>query len=131
MTEFENNAYFWQKVDTLFLSSNLIISRHKGDTHPIFRNMIYPVEYGRLDDTLGTGTEGLSVYVGSDTPGKVTAVVIAADILMKTIDIKLLTACTEKEVYEVLRFLNQTDFQKTVLIRRGNHIPVWGLSDHG
>lgn len=131
MTEFENNAFFWQKVDTLFLSSNLIISRKKGDTHPNFRNMIYPVNYGHLDDTIGTGSDGLSVYVGSGSQSRITAVVIAADILMKTIDIKLLAGCTEKEVDEVLRFLNQTDFQKTVLIRRGNAIPSWALSDNG
>ena len=38
MADYENNAYFWLKVDTLFLSSTLTISRHKGETHPNFKN---------------------------------------------------------------------------------------------
>jgi len=30
MIEFENNAYFWQKLDTLYLSSGYQITRKKG-----------------------------------------------------------------------------------------------------
>ena len=36
---------------------------------------------------------------------------------------------TKAEEDLILRFLNQTDFQKTILIRRGNEIPEWGLTD--
>ena len=42
----------------------------------------------------------------------------------------ILLGCTDKETEEVLHFLNQTDFQKTVLIRRGSTIPSWGLTDN-
>ena len=55
---------------------------------------------------------------------------VAADILQKTLDVKILLGCTEAETEEVLHFLNQTDFQKTVLIRRGSTIPAWGLTDN-
>ena len=130
MTEFENNAYFWQKVDTLFLSSNLKIAKHKGEVHQKFKNLIYPVEYGHLEDTISTSPSGISVYLGTQSKSKITGVVVAADILIKTIDIKLLVGCNDNETYEVLHFLNQTDFQKTVLIRRGNEIPSWGLTDN-
>ena len=65
MADYENNAYFWLKVDTLFLSSTLTISRHKGETHPNFKNLVYPVEYGHLTDTASDNGEGVSVYVHS------------------------------------------------------------------
>lgn len=130
MASYENNAFFWQKVDTLYLSSNLVISRRKGETHPQFKNLIYPVDYGHLQDTIGTNTEGVSVYVGTGKINDITGIVIAADILMKTIDIKILVGCNEEETYDVLHFLNSTDFQKTVLIRRGTDIPNWSLSDN-
>ena len=129
MAEYENNAYFWQKVDTLFLSSDLKHSRKKGETHPQFKNLVYPVEYGHLTDTASDNGEGVSVYVGS-LPQSITALVVAADILQKTLDVKILLGCTEAETEEVLHFLNQTDFQKTVLIRRGSTIPAWGLTDN-
>ncbi len=121
MALYENNAYFWQKLDTLYLSSGFTIVRRKGDRHPEFANLIYPVDYAHLNDTNGT-PEGVSVYLGSQSHYSITAVVVAADILKKTLD-------TDAEEKEVLHFLNQTDYQKTVLIRRGNEIPSWGETD--
>ena len=35
----------------------------------------------------------------------------------------------EEELEEVLHFLNCTDYQKTVLIRRGKQIPSWGETE--
>jgi inorganic pyrophosphatase len=55
--------------------------------------------------------------------------VIAADILKKDIDVKLLVGCTQTEEEEILRFLNQTDFQKTILVRRGNMVPNWATTE--
>ena len=129
MVEFENNARFWVKVDTLFRSSSLNITRKKGDTHPQFKNLIYPVEYGRLYDN-GEEIQGLSVYVGSLGSNSVTALVVAVDILQNTLDIKILAGCNEEETENVLRFLNQTDYQKTVLMRRGNQMPDWGETEN-
>ncbi len=128
MSAYDNNAYFWQKVDTIFLSSHVNIIRHKGETHPHFKNLVYPTEYGHLEET-GNG-DPISVYVGTKNHSEITGMIVAADILQKTIDIKILVGCTEDEVTDVLHFLNQTDFQKTVLIRRGNEMPSWAYSDN-
>ncbi len=130
MGDYENNAYFWQKVDTLFLSSKLEITRRKGQVHPDFQNLIYPVNYGHLEDTSSASPEGVSAYVGSAAHSIVTALIVSADILKKDLDVKMLIGCTDEEIEEVLRFLNQTDFQKTVLIRRGSDIPAWGITDN-
>ena len=48
MNAFENNAFFWQKLDTLFLSSKLVIDRPKNTCHYKYSNLIYPVDYGYL-----------------------------------------------------------------------------------
>ena len=128
MAEYENKAYFWQKLDTLYFSSGVMPARKKGERHPEFANLIYPVDYGHLKDTNGQA-DGVSVYLGSKSHYMITGLIVAADILKKTLDIKILAGCTEEEEKEVLHFLNQTDFQKTVLIRRGSVIPAWGESD--
>lgn len=130
MSEYLNNAYFWQKIDTLVLSGELDITRKKGERHPDFRNMIYPTDYGHLTDTKSTSGQGVSVYVGSGSKFSISALIVAADILQKDLDVKILLGCNEDETEEVLRFLNQTDFQKTVLIKRGNEIPSWGITDN-
>jgi inorganic pyrophosphatase len=129
MALYENNAYFWQKLDTLYLSSGFTVARKKGERHPEFANLIYPVDYGHLSDTNGL-VEGVSVYLGSGSHYTITALVIAADILKKTLDVKILAGCNKEEEEAVLHFLNQTDYQKTVLIRKGSDIPAWGESDN-
>lgn len=130
MSEYENNAYFWQKVDTLYLSNDVKVVKKKGDVHDTFRNLVYPLDYGRIEDLASVSGKGVAVYLGSGNRHQVTALAVAADILAKELDVKILAGCTEEEVSQVLHYLNQTDFQKTVLIRRGSEVPSWGVSDN-
>ena len=127
MAELENNAYFWQKVDTLFLSSGYTLKKKKGESHDSFKNLVYPTDYGRVNTN---GENVLSIYCGSGDRNKVTALVVAADILARELDVKILAGCNSEEEEEILRFLNQTDFQKTILIRRGSAIPGWAFTDN-
>jgi inorganic pyrophosphatase len=129
MNNLENNAYFWQKIDTLYFSNRLVIAREKGSAHPKYHNLIYPVDYGYLEDTQIEQSEGIAVYKGSGSDYMVTTLVVAADILKKEIDVKLLVGCSPAEEEDILRFLNQTDFQKSVLVRRSSDIPNWAISE--
>ena len=129
MNNFENNAYFWQKLDTLFFSNKLVIIREKGTSHPKYHNLVYPVAYGYLEDTEKKDSEGIAVYRGSASASMVQTLVIAADILKKDIDVKILVGCSPEEEEEILRFLNQTDFQKSILVRRANYIPAWAVTE--
>lgn len=129
MNNLENNAYFWQKIDTLYFSNRLVIAREKGTMHPKYHNLIYPVDYGYLEDTQHEHSDGIAVYKGSMSDYMVTTLVVAADILKKEIDVKILVGCNPQEEEEILRFLNQTDFQKSVLIRRSSDIPMWAVSE--
>ncbi len=128
MAGYENNAYFWQKVESLFLSSGYKQTRKKGDVHPVFKNLIYPTDYGYLKDTKCTSGSGVSVYAGSGNRSRISALVVAVDILERELDVKVLIGCSEEEVSEVLHFLNQTNYQKTVLIRKGQEIPPWSIT---
>ena len=125
--ELQNNALFWQKIDTLFFSSEVVIDRPKKTTHPQFANLIYPVDYGYLKDTVSADNAGVDVFVGSQSKKKnsIETIVIAVDILKKDVEIKILHGCDEAEVNEILLFLNQTDFKKSILVRKGLEIPAW------
>ena len=128
MDKLENNAYFWQKIDTLFLSNSFELTKKKGEAHLEFPNLIYPVDYGYLKDTLAY-SKGVKVFRGSLKKGSVQAVVVVADILKKDVEAKILVGCTESEETNILYFLNQTDLQKSVLIRRDTIIPIWGETE--
>lgn len=129
MSELENNALFWQKLDTIYLSSKLEIDRAKYTCHYKYSNLIYPVDYGYLKDTTGSDMKPIDVFKGSLSSTQVQAAIMSADILKKDCEVKLVVGCTEEEVYDILVFLNQTDFQKAVLVRRNSEVPEWGSND--
>lgn len=129
MQELENNAFFWQKVDTLILSSSIKLSHPKGSAHPEYPAMIYPVDYGYLTDTTSTDSDPVHVYRGTKPLAQVNALVVSTDILKKDCVAKLLIGCTEEEMALIMRFMNQTEFQKTILVRRGNHVPAWASEE--
>lgn len=129
MNAYENNAFFWQKLDTLYLSSKLVVDRPKGTCHYKFSNLVYPVDYGYLNDTSSTEQAPIDVFKGSEKTSLVQSVAVCADILKKDCEVKLLIGCTQEEELEILEFLNQTEFQKAVLIRRGNEVPEWASNE--
>ncbi len=128
--ELENNILFWQKLDTLVLSSTLVIERKKGTAHPNYPNLIYPCNYGYLKDTHSSDMGEIDIFVGSRHASQTDTIIVAVDVLKKDAEVKVLLGCTEEEETGILHFLNQTDFQKTIIVRRGNNLPAWAISDN-
>lgn len=123
--EFENNAYFWQKLDTLYLSGTLTIDHPRGSTNEDYTNLVYPVDYGYLSGSQNDKEHHIRAYKGSAPVASVGAVVVCADILNRDVEVKLLIGVTPQEEEAILVFLDQTDFQKAVLLRRGETVPEW------
>lgn len=129
MNAYENNAFFWQKLDTLYLSSQLVIDRPKNTCHYKYSNLVYPVDYGYLSDSTGSDQSPIDVFKGSIKSTKVGAIVVTADILKRDCEAKLLIGCSDEEIQNILVFLNQTEFQKAVLLQRGDEMPDWASAD--
>lgn len=123
--ELLNNAFFWQKIDSLMLSTNIVISQPKGSHHPKYINMVYPVDYGYLNDIAE-----IKVFKGSIKTSKIDAIMVVGDILKRDLEVKLLLGCNEEEERRILEFINQTDYQKGIMVRRGNILPDWGQTDY-
>lgn len=126
--EFENNALFWQKLDTIYLSSDFAITNKKGSYYNSTSDLQYPCTFGFLK-TLSNEKDGAIPCFKGSASKDINAVVILADILLKSISVIMLVGCTDKEEEEILNFLNHTDYQKAVLLRRSDVVPSWGLSD--
>lgn len=128
MKDFENNALFWQKVDTLVLSSTFNLKYPEGSHHHFYSNLVYPVDYGVLKDSLNGNNQEINVYQGSDG-NRVNGLIVSADILARDCVVKLLIGCTEEQIQSILTFLNQTEFQKTIYCARGSELPSWASAD--
>ena len=129
MNQLENNAFFWQKLDSIYFASSIVITQPQGSFHPTFKNLIYPVDYGYLNETLSQDQLGIAIYKGKGSAFSVEAILVAADILKKDIEVKLLVGCSQEEVDKILRFVNQTEYQKTIIVRRGYEVSNWSNPD--
>lgn len=127
MNQLLNNAFFWQKLDTLLFTLDYQKVRDIGDVHPDYSNLVYPLEYGYLKDPDNNEKVVAKVFRGSLKQRHTDQVILCVDILQKELDVKILLGCNEQEQRAALEFLNQTAFQKTVLIRRGDETPDWAM----
>lgn len=128
MKEFENNAYFWQKVDTLYSSGDLKITNKKGTIHKDYPSLKYPCDFGYVK-TLNSDSDTPMEVFKSDGGKKVDAIALCADILNKRFEVKALVGLNDGEIEAVLHFLNCTDYQKSVLVKRSKDIPSWGETE--
>ncbi|MFV0381986.1 MAG: Inorganic pyrophosphatase [Breznakia sp.] len=129
MKEFENNALFWQKLDTIYVSSEIVIEHKKNTAHPRFVNAICPVDYGFLRDTMSAEMSKIDVFIGSGDVSRIHAIMVSVDILKKDCEIKILIGCSEEETHDILVFLNENESQKCVLLRRGKDVPEWASKE--
>jgi inorganic pyrophosphatase len=108
---------FWTAIDKLVMESKIIIDRPKGTKHPRF-DFIYPLAYGYLENTSSMDGGGIDVWQGSLDADLCNAVICTVDLLKKDSEIKLLLGCTEEEKEIAMRFHNDFEYMKGVMIRR-------------
>ena len=109
---------FWQMLDRLVAEREIIIDRPKGSRHPRFQDTVYEIDYGYLKDTSAMDGGGIDVWLGTAEERKLGAVVCTVDIMKGDSEIKLLIGCTEEETEWIVRFHNDSEYMKGLLIRR-------------
>lgn len=129
MNQIENNAYFWQKLDSLYYSSSVVIERPKYSKHPKHPDMIYPVDYGYLSETISSDGSQIDVFFGSSSNKMINSIAVSSDILKRDCEVKLLIGCTPEEERDIMHMLNVTEYQKAILIRRTSDTQQWGASE--
>lgn len=97
---------YWQALDHLIATCNLVIDRPKGTAHPKFHSLIYPLDYGYLDGTSAMDSEGIDVWVGSLPDRKLDAIVCTVDLSKNDSEVKLLLGCSEEDVKLILEVHN-------------------------
>ncbi len=113
----QNNREFWEVLDELVSTSEIVIDRPKGTAHPKYPNFIYRVDYGYLKGTASMDGAGIDVWVGSGE-NKIDAIMCIVDLMKKDSEIKILIGCTEEEKQIIYQTHNETEYMKGILIRR-------------
>ena len=111
-------AAFWDKVDQLVASSEIVIDRPRGTAHPRYPQMIYPVDYGYLQGTSSGDGQGIDVWRGASGEMCVNALLCCVDVLKRDMEIKLLLACTDEEIRQIMALMNESDYMQCDIVYR-------------
>ena len=65
MKPITKNDIFWQEMNQLAASNPMVIDRPKGSAHPRYPQLIYPFDYGYLENTTASDGSGIDVWIGS------------------------------------------------------------------
>ena len=106
----------WIGWEQIIAENKIVIDRPKGTAHPRFPEMIYPVDYGYLEQTIGGDGAEVDIFVGSGDAGLV-ALLSTYDAVKEDRETKLLWNLTEEEIETVTNFLNRGTMTAS-LIRR-------------
>lgn len=115
MNTYDNE--FWNALDELVHSSEIIIDRPKGTVHPRYSDFIYRVDYGYLKNTTSMDGAGIDVWVGTGEK-RIDAIICIVDLLKRDSEIKILIGCTEEEKEIIYETHNETQYMKGILIHR-------------
>jgi inorganic pyrophosphatase len=114
---------FWHKLDQLVTEHELIIDRPAGSRHPRYPEMVYPLDYGHLEETQAADGDGIDVWAGSLPDRSVTAIACTVDMLKQDTEVKILLGCTPQEMQTILNFHNDdSDWQSALLVKRSQEM---------
>lgn len=109
----------WTRWEHCIAANGLTIERPRRSAHPDFPSILYPLDYGCVNDTRGTDGDALDVFVGRGTTGLVGAI-LTTDHRQRDREVKLLYDCTPAEVYTAHGFINydRTLLEGVLVLRR-------------
>ena len=109
----------WNAWQRYIEQNGITIERPRTTTHPDYPSVVYPLDYGFVNDTLGTDGQPLDVFVGRGTTGLVGAI-LTTDHRQQDREAKLLYDCSPTEVYTAHGFINydRTLLEGMLILRR-------------
>ena len=95
---------FWQEIAQLAKTNSIIIDRPKGSAHPRYPKVIYPLDYGYLENTTAADGGGIDVWLGSLKTKILTGILCTFDTLKRDMEIKILLGCTNDDLLLIQKF---------------------------
>ena len=89
---------FWQEISELAGTGSIVIDRPQGSAHPSYPGMIYPLDYGYIENTSSADGDGIDVWFGSKVAKTLTGILCTFDKLKRDAEIKLLLGRTTMDV---------------------------------
>lgn len=108
---------YWDKLGRLVKENKIVIDRRKGTVHPKYESIIYPVDYGFIENTTSMDSGGIDIFWGTDNHDEIQGILCTIDVLKKDSEIKVLYNCTDKEIEMVKKFL-ENEYMSCILVKK-------------
>src|SRR4030095_15759617 len=102
----KTDSSFWQAMMELVEAGSVVLDRPRGNAHPRYPEMIYPLDYGYLENTSAVDGGGIDAWIGSIGSKTLTGILCTFDRLKRNSEIKLLIGCTLEDVETIQGFNN-------------------------
>lgn len=113
------NQEFWDYLQHLVDTSQIVFDRPKGSKHHRFLNDPYPANYGYLTGTTSIDSGGVDIWVGSLGEKNVVGVLCTVDLLKRDTELKIIYDCTEEETKSIIDFVN-IEMMRALYVKREN-----------
>jgi inorganic pyrophosphatase len=100
----ELDTKFWQGMGKLTVTNKIVIDRSKGKPHPRYPKLIYPLDYGYIENTTASDRDGMDVWMGSLGSKTLTGILCTFDMIKRDAEIKLLLGCTQADIQTIRNF---------------------------
>lgn len=118
LRELADREVDWQRWERLISENGVTIDRPQGSRHPDHPSIIYPIDYGYVNDTVGADGHELDIFVGSASTGLV-GTMVTIDHRKGDTEFKLIYNSRAEEVYLINGFINfDRELMEGVLILR-------------
>ncbi len=121
----------WEGWEEIILERGFTLDRPKGSVHPVHPEIVYPIDYGYVNETQGGDGEELDIFVGSADNGLV-AVILTTDRRKKDRECKLILNCSPEEIYLINGFINfDPDLMTGKIVMRTLMRELWAADSAG
>jgi inorganic pyrophosphatase len=111
------NPEFWDYLQQLVSSSEIVIDRPRGSIHPRYPQGAYPVDYGYLRGTTAMDAGGVDIWIGSMSNHQVTGALCCVDLYKKDTELKVIYDCNDAEIQSIINFVN-TGQMRAIYIKK-------------
>lgn len=99
------DRFNWPAWENLIEQNGVTIDRPYQSIHPDYPGIVYPINYGYVNNTMSSDQEEMDIFIGSAN-NKLVAAIITTDFRKGDREWKLIYNCTPEEIYLVNGFIN-------------------------
>ncbi|PEN14336.1 hypothetical protein CRI94_04690 [Longibacter salinarum] len=117
----------WERWSRLIRDRGVVVERPAHEPHPDYPEIVYPIDYGFVPETIGTDGDGVDCFLGTADTGLV-GLILTRDYRHGDREVKLLIDCTPTEIYTAQGFINydRTLLDGILVLRRPMH-QIWKI----